>query len=76
LVEEEEEEGDSEKFFDTCLGSASTSNASAGSPRHRHRRLKSDDGDREKDGEKKDAADEYRGFEEEDDDEVLAQYRY
>ena len=63
--EEEEEEGevvefddegaagegevDSEKFFDTLSGSASTSNASADSPRHRHKRLKSEDVDTEED---------------------------
>ena len=87
-----EEEVDSENFFDTCSGSASTSNTSDASIRHRHRRLKSDDVDTEEDPvdpvtpgpksrfdivvpssrkggreEEKDA-DEYHGFEDDEDD--------
>ena len=81
-----EEEVDSEKFFDTLSGSASTSNASAGSPR-----LKSDDVDTEEDpvdpvtpgpnsrfdivipssrkgGREEKDVDEYRGFEDDEDD--------
>ena len=88
----EEEEAASEKFFDTCSGSASTSSASAGSTHHRHRRLKSDDVDTEDDpvdpvtpgphsrfdivvppsrkGGREEArdADEYRGFEDDEND--------
>ena len=88
-----EEEVDSEKFFDTLSGSASTSNASAaGSPQRRHKRLKSEDVDTEEDpvgpvtpgpnsrfdivvpssrkgGREEDKdVDEYRGFEDDEDD--------
>jgi cysteine protease ATG4 len=86
-----EEEVDSENFFDTLSGSASTSNTSAGSPCHRHKRLKSEDVDTEEDpvgpltpgpnsrfdivvpsvrkgGREEKDADEYRGFEDDEDD--------
>ena len=86
-----EEEVDSEKFFDTLSGSASTSNTSVSSPRHRHKRLKSEDVDTEEDpvdpvtpgpnsrfdivipssrkgGREEKDVDEYRGFEDDEDD--------